>query len=95
MYEDIETWFIDNGSSHHLTRLREVFLSFIEIDSYFYVGSRTKTRHKEKEIGTVRFQLEDGGFMVIEHMLYVSELSVNLLSVLSFEDRGYGITFQQ
>jgi hypothetical protein len=39
--------------------------------------------------------LEAGGFLVIEHMLYILEVRVNLLLVSSFEDGGYGITFQQ
>jgi hypothetical protein len=42
----------------------------------------------------VRFQLEPGGFLGIEHMLYVPELKVKLLSFLSFEDEGYEVTFQ-
>lgn len=95
IYEDIETWFVDSGSSHHVTRLREGFLRFIEIDSDCYVGLGAKTKHTVKGIGTVRFQLEAGAFPVIEHMLYILELSVNLFSGLDFEDGGYGITFQQ
>jgi hypothetical protein len=42
----------------------------------------------------VRFQLESGGFLGIEHMLYVPELKVNLLSFLAFEDEGYAVSFQ-
>ena len=45
-----------------------------------------------KGIGIVRFQLDIGVFLVIEHMLYAWELSVNLLLVSTFKDRGYGIT---
>ena len=94
MYEDIETWFIDSGPSHDVAGLREVFLSFTKIDSDFYLALGAKTRHMVEGIGTIRFQLEVGGFLVIEHMLYVLELSVNLLLMSSFEDGGYGITFQ-
>jgi hypothetical protein len=32
--------------------------------------------------------------MGIEHMLYVPYLKVNLLSVATFEDEGYAVTFQ-
>jgi hypothetical protein len=32
--------------------------------------------------------------MGIEHMLYVPYLKVNLLSVVSFEDEGYAVVFQ-
>jgi hypothetical protein len=53
------------------------------------VGSGTNTRHAVKGVSYVRFQLESGGFMGIEHMLYLLELKVNLLSLSTFEDEGY------
>jgi hypothetical protein len=43
--------------------------------------------------GYVIFQLESGVFLGIEHMLYVLELKVSLLLVVSFEDEGYAIAF--
>jgi hypothetical protein len=93
-YEDIEEWFMDSGSSHHMTGMRSIFLTFSEIDTDFYVGSGTNTRQAIKGYGYVRFQLESGGFMGIEHMLYVPYLKVNLLSVAAFEDEGYAVAFQ-
>lgn len=71
--------------SHHVTRVREILLSFIEIDSNCYVALGDKTIHEVRGIRTIGFQLELGGFLVIEHMLYVLELSVNVLSFLSFK----------
>jgi hypothetical protein len=94
VYEDIEVWFVDNGSSHHMTRMRSVFLIFSEIDLDCYVGSGTNTRHAVKGVGYVRFQLESRGFLGIEHMLFVPELKVNFLSVSYFKDEGYGVVFQ-
>lgn len=32
-FEDIELWFVDSGASWHMTGMRSVFLSLIEIDS--------------------------------------------------------------
>jgi hypothetical protein len=58
------------------------------------VGSGTNTRQAIRGYGYVRFHLESGGFMGIEHMLYVPDLKVNLLSVATFEDDGYVVTFQ-
>ena len=55
IYEDIETWFIDSGSSHHVTTLREVFLILIEINFDCYVGSIINTIHTMQGIGTVGF----------------------------------------
>jgi len=58
------------------------------------VGSRTNTEQSIKGYGYARFQLDSGGFLGIEHRLYVVDLKVNLLSVSSFEDDGYALTFQ-
>ena len=44
-----------------------------------------------KGIETIRFQLEVGGFLEIEHMLFVLDLRVNLLSISSFEDGDMGL----
>jgi hypothetical protein len=92
-YEDIEIWFVDSGSSLHMNGMRSIFFNFSEIDTYCYVGSRTNTRQAIKGHGYVRFHLESGGFIGIEHMFYVTDLKVNLLSVASFEDEGYEVTF--
>jgi hypothetical protein len=48
VYEDIEVWFVDSGSSSHMMGMRSVFLSFSEIDSDCYVGCGTSTRHAVK-----------------------------------------------
>jgi hypothetical protein len=78
-YEDIEVWFMENGSSHHMTMMRSIFLNFSKIDSDLYVLSRTNTRQAIRGYGYVRFQLELGGILGIEHMLYVLYLKVNIL----------------
>jgi len=39
-------------------------------------------------VGIVKFQLESGGSLEVENVLYVLELKKNLLSVLAMEDRG-------
>jgi hypothetical protein len=91
-YEDIEVW-LENGSYHHMTRMRQAFLTFSEIDTYCYVRYGTNTRQSITGYGYVRFQLDLGGFMGIENMLYVPELKVNILAVAYFEDEGYAVTF--
>jgi hypothetical protein len=93
VYEDIEVWFMDSGSSHHMTGMRSIFLTFSEIDTDFYVGSGLTPDKQVRGVGYVRFQLESGGFLGIEHMLYVPDLKVNLLSVSSFKDEGYAVAF--
>jgi hypothetical protein len=81
-FGDIGVWFVDSGASRHMTRIRSVFLSFLEIDSDCYVGCGASTRHAVKGVGCVRFQLEPRGFLELVEVLFVPELPVNLLSVL-------------
>ena len=64
-----------------MTRMRSIFLTFSEIDTYFYVGSGTNTRKEIRGYRYVRFHLRLGGSFRIENMLYVPDLKVNLLSV--------------
>jgi hypothetical protein len=45
--------------------------------------------------GSARFQLELGGYLELVEVLYVSKLSVKLLSLSSFEIDGCGIVFYQ
>jgi hypothetical protein len=93
IYEDIEEWFVDSGSSRHMIEMRSVFLTFSKSNTNCFVGSGTNTKQTIRGYGYVRFQLELGGFLGIKHMLYVPDLKVNLFSVASFEDDGYAIAF--
>jgi hypothetical protein len=58
--EDNGAWFVDNGSSHHMTEMRSVFLSVSETGSDLHVQSGVHTMHVVKGVGCVRFQLESG-----------------------------------
>jgi hypothetical protein len=94
IYENIKEWFMDSGSSHQMNRMRSIFLSFLESDTNIFMGSGTNTRQEIIWYRYVIFYLKSGGFLGIKHMLYIPELKVNLLSVVSFEDEGYAVSFQ-
>jgi hypothetical protein len=66
-------WFLDSGASRHMTRMRSVFLSFSEIDSGSYVGCGVSTIHvlAVEGVGSVRFQLDSGGYLELAEVLYV------------------------
>ena len=91
--EDSGAWFVDNGSSHHMTRMRSVFLSVSETGSYLHVWSGAHTMHAVKGVGCVRFQLESGVSLEVDGVMYVPELRVNLLSVSALADMGYTVMF--
>jgi hypothetical protein len=54
-YEDIGAWFVDNGSSRHMTGMRSMFLSVLETNSDLHVRSGASTMHTVKGVGCVRF----------------------------------------
>jgi hypothetical protein len=39
VYEYIEVWFMESGSYFHMKGMRSIFLTLLEIDIEFYVGS--------------------------------------------------------
>jgi hypothetical protein len=92
--EDSGAWFVESGSSRHMTGMRLVFLSVSEKDSDCYVKSGMHTMHAVKGVGCVRFQLESGVSLEVAGVMYVPGLKVNLLSVSALEDMGYAVTFE-
>jgi hypothetical protein len=93
VFEDIEVWFVDSEASRHMTRMRLVFSSLSETDSDCCVGVGTGPQLVVKGVGSVRFQLESGGFLEVAGVLYVPEMMVNLLSVSSLEVDRFGVAF--
>jgi hypothetical protein len=92
-FEDSGAWFVDNGSSRHMTGMRSVFLSVSETSSNYHVKNGACTRHAVKGVGYVRFQLELGVSLEVDEVMYVLELKVNLLSISDLEDMGYEVMF--
>jgi hypothetical protein len=92
-FEDIESWYVDNGASRHMNGLRSVFLDLTEIDSNYRVNCGVGPQHAVKGVGRVRFQLESGGFMEVAEVLYIPELTVKLLSVSALDESGFGVVF--
>jgi hypothetical protein len=46
-------------------------------------------------VGNVRFQLEFGGLLELDGVLFVPGLRVNLLSISALEDVGYCVLFKR
>jgi hypothetical protein len=45
--------------------------------------------------GTILFQLESGGLLEAQDVLYVPEMKKNLLSVSTLEDENFAVLFQK
>jgi hypothetical protein len=92
-FEDSGAWFVDNGSSRHMTGMRSVFLSVSKTSSDRHVKSGVHTRHAVKGVRCVRFQLDSGVSLEVDEVMYVPKLKVNLLSISSLEDMRYEVMF--
>jgi hypothetical protein len=92
-FEDSGAWFVDSGSSRHMTEMRLVFLSVSKTGSNCHVKNGARTRHAVKGVGCVRFQLESGVSLEVDEVMYVPELKVNLLSISALEHMGYDLMF--
>jgi hypothetical protein len=52
------------------------------------------TMHAVKGVGCVRFQLESGGSLEVDEVMFVPELKVNLLFVSTLEDMGHAMVLE-
>jgi hypothetical protein len=91
--EDIEMWFVNSGASWHMIGMRSMFLSLTEIDSDCNVNCGADPQLAVKGVGCVRFQLEWGAFLEVVKVLYIPEMTDNLLSVSSLDESGFGVVF--
>jgi hypothetical protein len=79
---------VDSGASRHMTRTHELFTNWSKMDSDLHMELGTHAKCGVEGIGTVKFQLESGGFLEVANVLYVPELKMNLLS---FDNGGQWI----
>jgi hypothetical protein len=88
-------WVVDSRASSHMTGIWRVFLDFTEIGPGRQVVNEGGMARAVRGVGNVRFQLEFGGLLEIDGVLFVPGLSVNLLSVSALQDVGYCVLFKR
>jgi hypothetical protein len=49
------SWFVDSGTSHHMTGTHDLFTSCLEMDSNLHVELGTHAKCGVEAVGTVRF----------------------------------------
>jgi hypothetical protein len=89
----VESWLIDSGASRHMTINKEVLANFKEKEFSAQVELGDNASYTIKGLGSASFQLEYGGELHIEEILYVPGLKKNLISVAVLEDKGYRVIF--
>jgi hypothetical protein len=88
-------WIVESGASNHMTGIWRVFPDFTEIGPGRQVVNEDGLPRFVRGVGNVRFQLEFGGLLEIDEVLFVPGLSVNLLSVSALQDVGYCLLFKR
>jgi hypothetical protein len=88
-------WIVDSGASSHMTGIWRVFLDFTEIGPGRQVVNEGGMVRAVRGVGNVIFQLEFGGFLELDGVLFVPVLRVNLFSVSALENVGYCILFKR
>jgi hypothetical protein len=78
-----------------MTGTHELFTSWLETELDLHVEIDTLAKYGIEGVGTVRFELESGGFLKVADVLYVPEPKKNFLSVSFLEDMDFAITFQR
>lgn len=76
-----------------MTRVKEYFTSLKELDFYIELGDNAK--YHPIGIGTVNFRRESGKPLLLEDVLYLTVMIKTLITVATFKDRGYIVTFDE
>ena len=88
------TWWIDSGSTTHISNTMQGFLSIQTIkpsEKFVYMGDRTKA--PVEGIGTYRLSLDTGHYLDLFQTLYVPTFSRNLVSLPKLDKAGFSFKF--
>lgn len=83
-------WTVDSGATKHMCTYRECFTTLKPYSAEIFVANKEKVF--SKGIGTVRIKTPNG-FKTIHEVLYVPDLSSNLLSVPALTKTGVKVSF--
>ena len=82
-----DTWYIDSGSSRHMTGRKDHLGNYVKVSGPT-VTFGDNSHGITKGIGTIC-----RGKVEIKDVFYVKGLKFNLLSISQFCDKGYGVEF--
>jgi hypothetical protein len=88
-----ESWLVDSGASRHMTGNKGVLANFKEKKFSAQVELGDNASYAIGGIGSASFQLESGGELHIEEIMYCLGLKKNLIFVAVLEDKGYRVIF--
>ena len=86
-------WLLDTGCSHHMCSKRDWFHEFEELESGV-VYTADDTPLTTYGIGSIRLKNQDGAIRILKGVRYVPNLSRNLISVGTLEEKGYEVSMK-
>jgi hypothetical protein len=86
-------WYLDSGTSFHMTGDKESFSDLEEKDLRMHIEMGDDGKYSATGIGTITFQRELGNPFKLKNVMHVPGLKKNLVSVAMLEDRGYDVVF--
>ena len=88
-------WYLDSGTSFHMTRDKEIFSDLEEKDLQMHIEMGDDGQYSATMIGTITFQRQSGKPLQLKDVIHVPSLKKNLVSVAMLEDRGYDVVFSE
>jgi len=80
-FQDENIWVIDSGASRHMTSQHKQLKTLSKGKSSYFVELGDNKRYPLRGIGTTSIELENGGNIHLNNILYVSGLHKKLLSI--------------
>lgn len=92
---DGNTWLIDSGASHHITRYREHLSDLVDRETNLQVIIGDDASYSVKCVGDTSLQLDYGIPFHLSEVLFVPGIKRNLVSISALEDKGYQVAFSE
>lgn len=86
--DDLE-FIVDSGATSHMVKNKEILTNVKKCDTNIGIAKKNQNM-KSEEIGSV-----NGDICILKNVLYVPELSENLLSVSTITENGGEVTFSK
>eukprot|EP00253_Pinus_taeda_P002148 PITA_02148 len=88
-------WFLDSGTSFHMTGDKSLFSTLEEKDIQILIAMGNDQKYSVSGVGIVIFQREHGYRLTLTDFKYVPRLKRNLVPIAMLEDRGYDVVFSK
>jgi hypothetical protein len=88
-----DIWLVDNGASQHMTGYKDSVSNITHKDSPHKVKLGDDYQYPIKEVGECSYKLDLGKLMKMKEFLCIPGLKKNLLSISSFDEKGYKVAF--